>query len=796
MADFLEEFQDQQTKSLKGRHKTYTKQIKVIEKSALDAAKTDENKATIKDVISQITTAMSVGSTPKREAFIDAAKELSNIQSALSEVGASDSLSFDSELLKKLQEAVQVGLDFIAEQKPSLKGAAAKGIANKMKETSSGFVKGMAMEAVSGIPFGAAVVDWMGAKMSGFGESLTQGKKLTETELGIGRAFSSETAEETEDIVEDVTKKTAKANKETAKSNGGVSTGPTTAGGTGFLRSAEDFVDARAERLGGITEPLAAEGAGGGLAETNEILKDILLAVTPDDEAEREARRLEELRRLEDAKKGIGVGEGKPEDKKGFFGDLFKNFKLGKFPIGQFLGKGGIGRLVGALGTSLLGGATVAAGPEGALGKEIVKSQKWGQLGKGAGVGLLLAGVALAIKDGMVGYAKSEEWGVSKFSGALGAALGGEDKGLKGAMWGGMKWALIGAGIGSVFPVIGTVIGGALGALLGAILGYFGGEKLSKAIDAIGTFFEERWNAFLGLFGKDDKAITKRVKLKEMGEERMDLEKLLAEEEAKEGKSLKEVQQMAVKGKGVVQAGKARREATLFDADKVTQLKAQISAAKVEEKRFMETGIEGKDADLKRRAAELPALIESAKKKKTNIGTARAANWVIGDEELTQSLTTELNNLKAQGFASGGFIVNRPSYLPSSGVIVGESKGYSGGGLTKALDGPPEMIIQGAAGGMLQSGGGSTQVYPLGGPQAEKTKEMFQPIAKSIAGATMNQMAMDRVGMRGPAGMGSAPTIIDASTVQNVSNNTLIRPPSPSGPGLHFERGDFVHKIA
>ena len=64
----------------------------------------------------------------------------------------------------------------------------------------------------------------------------------------------------------------------------------------------------------------------------------------------------------------------------------------------------------------------------------------------------------------------------------------------------------------------------------------------------------------------------------------------------------------------------------------------------------------------------------------------------------------------------------------------------------------------------------------------------------ALAGATLNQQMMDR--MRGGFRGGSAPTIIDASTVQNVSNNTLIRPPSPSGPGLHFERGDFVHKIA
>ena len=42
MADFLKEFEDQQTKSLKGRQKTFDRQVKTIEKSALGEAKTEE----------------------------------------------------------------------------------------------------------------------------------------------------------------------------------------------------------------------------------------------------------------------------------------------------------------------------------------------------------------------------------------------------------------------------------------------------------------------------------------------------------------------------------------------------------------------------------------------------------------------------------------------------------------------------------------------------------------------------------------------------------------------------------
>jgi hypothetical protein len=57
-------------------------------------------------------------------------------------------------------------------------------------------------------------------------------------------------------------------------------------------------------------------------------------------------------------------------------------------------------------------------------------------------------------------------------------------------------------------------------------------------------------------------------------------------------------------------------------------------------------------------------------------------------------------------------------------------------------------------------------------------------------GSQLNAAAMDRVGF-GKEKSSIAPTIIDASTVQNVSNNTLIRPPSPSGQYLPGERRDF-----
>ena len=113
-------------------------------------------------------------------------------------------------------------------------------------------------------------------------------------------------------------------------------------------------------------------------------------------------------------------------------------------------------------------------------------------------------------------------------------------------------------------------------------------------------------------------------------------------------------------------------------------------------------------------------------------------------------------------------------------------------GTAKLLQmGVPQSEIESLRVGGFIAKSGIAEVHA--GEEVLEAQEVYR-IERALAGATMNQQMIDRV--RGMKGMGSAPTIIDASTVQNVSNNTLIRPPSPSGPGLHFERGDFVHKIA
>ena len=115
--------------------------------------------------------------------------------------------------------------------------------------------------------------------------------------------------------------------------------------------------------------------------------------------------------------------------------------------------------------------------------------------------------------------------------------------------------------------------------------------------------------------------------------------------------------------------------------------------------------------------------------------------------------------------ARGGIIVNRPAYLPTSGTVIGEHGTFNG---------------RGAARGMI-SDGGPEAVIPLSSGRAQG---FITPIAASIAGQVMNNLAMDRVGMGGAGGMNSAPTVIDNSSQPIITNNTIINSPEPQGPML------------
>jgi hypothetical protein len=140
---------------------------------------------------------------------------------------------------------------------------------------------------------------------------------------------------------------------------------------------------------------------------------------------------------------------------------------------------------------------------------------------------------------------------------------------------------------------------------------------------------------------------------------------------------------------------------------------------------------------------------------------------------------TRLSSVEVEGAARGAIIVNRPTYLPNSGIVVGEHASYSG---------------RGAAKGGFPNDGGPEAIVPLG---SDRAGAFFDPIAQRM-GENLNAQMYARIGQeRGRGSMyDQVPNVVDASTNTNVTNNTIIRTPSPSGPNLHFEGRDFVHKVA
>ena len=146
----------------------------------------------------------------------------------------------------------------------------------------------------------------------------------------------------------------------------------------------------------------------------------------------------------------------------------------------------------------------------------------------------------------------------------------------------------------------------------------------------------------------------------------------------------------------------------------------------------------------------------------------------------TNKLITEKEKeLEAMGgLAKGGFIVNKPTYLPNSGIVVGEHGTYSGRGAAYGgiADGGPEAVI------------------PLSSTRAGA---FIDPMAQSVAGQVMNRLQMERMS-GGAGGMEGASVVTgnDMSSNQVSNNTTVINNPSPIGQTLPDEGRDFVSKVA
>lgn len=105
----------------------------------------------------------------------------------------------------------------------------------------------------------------------------------------------------------------------------------------------------------------------------------------------------------------------------------------------------------------------------------------------------ILGEIVFTIMDGIMGFFNADKWGVGKINGVISSVLATSDKGVMGAFGNFGKWALIGAGIGSVVPVLGTAVGGLIGGILGAVLGFIGGERIAKFFNTIGGAISKWW---------------------------------------------------------------------------------------------------------------------------------------------------------------------------------------------------------------------------------------------------------------------------------------------------------------
>lgn len=197
--------------------------------------------------------------------------------------------------------------------------------------------------------------------------------------------------------------------------------------------------------------------------------------------------------------KQFGNSENKNEIKKGILGKLMSLKESGGI-IGLLKGLPSLLKTIPILGTALRGAGLLGKSAKknlfakgGGFGK-FFKSGATKTAFKAMGPMMIVTSLIEMTIDGIKGFFKSKEWGVSKISGALGSFFGGaSDGGLKNAFSSMGKWALLGAGIGSVVPVVGTIAGGLIGGAIGMILGVIGGKNLAKGFDKIGAWFKDVW---------------------------------------------------------------------------------------------------------------------------------------------------------------------------------------------------------------------------------------------------------------------------------------------------------------
>lgn len=225
----------------------------------------------------------------------------------------------------------------------------------------------------------------------------------------------------------------------------------------------------------------------------------------------------------------FGKTKDKKEIKKGFL-DKLTSLKESGGIIGLLKGLPSLLKTIPILGTALRGAGLLGKSfGKNVLGKggnfaKFFKSGATKTAFKAMGPMMIVTSIIEMAIDAIKGIFKSKEWGVSKVSGGIGSFLGGASEGgLKNAFASMGKWALLGASIGSVVPVIGTIAGGLVGGAIGVILGAFGGKNLAKGFDklkeVLKNIITNMWealkdllnvNKFIAIF-KSDESLGKKI---------------------------------------------------------------------------------------------------------------------------------------------------------------------------------------------------------------------------------------------------------------------------------------------
>ena len=122
-------------------------------------------------ILGDIKRSLSLGKTPKREDFIQAAKKVQDIINVLGDATGEDRGNLDEDLFNILSQSATEALGALGKNTPGAMKAGVGAIGGKMKSVAGGFLKGMVSDVTANIPFAPELMGLAGAGiMSGVGK--------------------------------------------------------------------------------------------------------------------------------------------------------------------------------------------------------------------------------------------------------------------------------------------------------------------------------------------------------------------------------------------------------------------------------------------------------------------------------------------------------------------------------------------------------------------------------------------------------------------------------------------------